>query len=80
MTTEVAAPRSSGPARWVGSTLEFFRAVQAELKKVTWPSKDELLKATRMIIILSVVLGLAIGWMDWLLNLLLVNGVAALVR
>lgn len=80
MTTEVAAPRSSGPARWVGGTLEFFRAVQAELKKVTWPSKDELLKATRMIIILSVVLGLAIGWMDWLLNMVLVNGVAALVR
>ncbi|MFN8652813.1 MAG: preprotein translocase subunit SecE [Gemmatimonadales bacterium] len=80
MTTEVAASRSSGPARWVGSTLEFFRAVRAELYKVTWPSKDELLKATRMIVILSVVLGLAIGWMDWLLNLVLVNGVAALVR
>lgn len=80
MSSEVTAPKSAGPARWVGATVEFLRAVQAELKKVTWPSKDELLKATRMIVILSVVLGLAIGWMDWILNLVLVNGVAALVR
>jgi preprotein translocase SecE subunit len=50
------------------------------LTKVTWPARDELLKATRMIVILSIVLGLAIGWLDWILNLVLVNGVAALVR
>ncbi|HWA59037.1 MAG TPA: preprotein translocase subunit SecE [Gemmatimonadales bacterium] len=80
MTTEVAAPRAGGPARWAGATLEFLRAVQAELKKVTWPAKDELIKATRMIVVLSIGLGLAIGWLDWLLNLILVNGVAALVR
>jgi len=64
----------------VGATVEFLRAVRSELGKVTWPSRDELVKATRMILVLSVVLGLAIGWMDWLLNLVLVNGVAALVR
>ena len=80
MSTEVAAPKSAGPARWVGALVEFFRAVRTELTKVTWPSKDELLKATRMIVIMSVVLGLAIGWLDWLLNQVLVNGVAALVR
>jgi hypothetical protein len=33
-----------------------------------------------MIVILSIALGLAIGWMDWLLNLVLVSGVAALTR
>jgi preprotein translocase subunit SecE len=80
VSTEVAASKSAGPARWVGSTVEFLRAVRSELTKVTWPGKDELIKATRMIVILSVALGLAIGWLDWLLNLVLVNGVAALVR
>jgi preprotein translocase SecE subunit len=80
VTTEVATSRASGPAHWAGATLEFLRAVRAELGKVTWPAKDELLKATRMIVVLSVVLGLAIGWLDWVLNLVLVNGVAALVR
>jgi preprotein translocase subunit SecE len=67
-------------ARFGGSAMEFLRAVRAELSKVTWPSKDELVKATRMILVLSVALGLAIGWMDSLLNLVLVTGVAAMVR
>jgi len=60
--------------------MEFLRAVRSELGKVTWPSKDELVKATRMIVVLSIILGLAIGWMDLLLNLILVDGVAALAR
>ncbi len=33
-----------------------------------------------MIVIMSIILGLAIGWMDLLLNLILVDGVAALTR
>jgi preprotein translocase SecE subunit len=73
------APANS-VTRWVGGTFEFLRAVRGELGKVTWPSRDELTKATRMIVVLSLALGLAIGWMDWILNLVLVNGVAALVR
>ncbi len=60
--------------------MEFLRAVRTELGKVTWPTRDELVNATRMIVVLSIALGLAIGWMDWILNLVLVNGVAALVR
>jgi preprotein translocase subunit SecE len=80
VSTEVAAGASAGPTRWVGATVGFVRAVRAELGKVTWPSKDELMKATRMIVVLSVVLGLAIGLLDWMLNLVLVNGVAALSR
>ena len=80
MSTEVAAGASAGPARWVGGTVGFLRAVRSELGKVTWPSKDELMKATRMIVVLSVALGLAIGLLDWMLNLVLVNGVAALSR
>ena len=80
MSAEVSAPAPSGVARWVGGTVDFLRAVQAELHKVTWPSKDELAQATRMIVVLSIVLGLAIGWMDLLLNLVLVDGVAALTR
>jgi preprotein translocase subunit SecE len=78
---EVASPESpNGLAQFGGSVVGFLRAVRAELGKVTWPTKDELLKATRMIVVLSIALGLAIGWMDWLLNLVLVNGVAAMVR
>ena len=50
------------------------------MKKVSWPSTDELKKATRMILIMSVTLGFLIGWLDLLLQLILVDGVARLAR
>lgn len=80
MSAEVPAPAPSRLARMVQGTGDFLRAVRAELGKVTWPSRDELIKATRMIVVMSIILGLAIGWMDLLLNLILVDGVAALSR
>jgi preprotein translocase subunit SecE len=65
---------------WVGRTRQFLVAVRDEMKKVTWPTRDELIKATRMIVILSVVLGLTIGLMDYVLQVILVDGVARLAR
>ena len=64
----------------VAQVREFMEAVQAEMKKVTWPSKPELIKATRMIVVVSLVLGVAIGLLDWMLQKILVDGVAALAR
>jgi len=66
--------------RWTGQVREFVVAAFGELRRVIWPSRDELVKATRMIVILSVALGLFIGWMDLLFNLVLVDGVARLTR
>ena len=74
------APRGNRLAGAAERTGEFFAAVREELRKVTWPSKPELIKATRMIIILSLMLGVAIGLLDWVLQLILVDGVASLAR
>ena len=60
--------------------VEFLREAWAELQKITWPTTPELKRATISIIVLSVVLGLAIGWLDWLLSKILVDGVARLTR
>ena len=65
---------------WFHRTAAFLVSVRDELKKVTWPTRPELIKATRMIIVLSIVLGLTIGLLDWLLQLILVEGVARLAR
>ena len=65
---------------WYHRTTGFLVAVREELKKVTWPTRPELVKATRMIVVLSIILGLTIGLMDWLLQLILVEGVARLAR
>ena len=65
---------------WVARTRQFLVAVRDEMKKVTWPTRDELIKATRMIVVLSIVLGITIGLMDYVLQAILVNGVARLAR
>ena len=65
---------------WVASTRQFLVGVREEMKKVTWPTREELVKATRMIVILSIVLGITIGLMDYVLQLILVEGIARLAR
>jgi preprotein translocase subunit SecE len=67
-------------AGWVSRTRDFLVGVREEMKKVTWPTRDELIKATRMIVVLSIVLGVVIGLMDWLLQLIFVEGIARLAR
>jgi preprotein translocase SecE subunit len=69
---------TGGLAARLDAVRGFLSAVQAELKKVSWPTRPELIKATRMILILSLALGVAIGLLDLLLQLILVRGVAAL--
>ncbi len=64
----------------VARSAEFLSSVRAEMRKVTWPTQPELIKATRMIIVLSIVLGVTIGLLDWILQLILVDGVARLAR
>jgi preprotein translocase SecE subunit len=59
---------------------DFLTAVRAEMRKVTWPTRDELAKATRMIVMLSLFLGVTIGLLDFLLQKVLVDGVARLAR
>jgi preprotein translocase subunit SecE len=65
---------------WVSQTRDFLVGVREEIKKVTWPTRDELIKATRMIVVLAIVLGVVIGLMDWLLQLIFVEGIARLAR
>ena len=65
---------------WFHRTVAFLVSVRDELTKVTWPTRPELIKATRMIIVLSIILGLTIGLLDWLLQVILVGGVARLAR
>jgi preprotein translocase subunit SecE len=73
-TEALGAPRRN----WLVRTVEFFRDVRAEVRKVSWPSWLELKKATTVIIIFVAILGLVIGWMDWLLQQIFVVGLAKL--
>ncbi len=77
MATEVVEQNQPG---MLARTAAFLRDVRGELRKVTWPTREELRKATVVIVIFVSLLGFLIGVMDWLLQQTLVTGLARLFR
>jgi len=71
---------AAAPVRWLRSSRDFLVAVRAELGKVTWPTKDELVKATRMVVIFAGIVGVVLGLLDLVLTKVLIDGVSALGR
>lgn len=68
----LTTPGQSLPARFIA----FLRDVRAEIGKVTWPSREEIRKATTVIVIFVTALGLVIGLMDTVLQFVLVQMVS----
>ena len=46
------------------SPAAFFQEVIGELKKVTWPTRDETIKLTVVVIAISIIVGAFIGGLD----------------
>ena len=53
------------------SPVEFGRQVNAERKKVTWPTRETVIRLTLLVIAVSVAVGLYIAVLDRLFNSLL---------
>ena len=63
-------PRPLAPARTDRAGLvAYFQGVWEELRKVVWPTRDELLRMTGIVIATVVIFGLLIGGADYLLSL-----------
>ena len=78
MATAALEPPGQG---WLRRAWEFVTVqVPAEVRKVTWPSWDELKKATGVIVVFVIFLGVLIGVMDSLLQLVFVSAVASLFK
>jgi len=61
---------------WLGRAVDFLRDVQGEIRKVTWPTWEELKKATTVIVLFVILLGVVIGLMDSILQFVFVTAVA----
>ncbi|MEK9143904.1 MAG: preprotein translocase subunit SecE [Patescibacteria group bacterium] len=48
----------------IASPVQFVREVITELKKVTWPTREETIKLTLVVIVLSFLVGAFIGILD----------------
>ncbi len=49
-----------------GTPVIFLKEVKTELKKVQWPTKDEVIKLTLIVIVISIAVGVYIGAMDFI--------------
>ena len=57
------------------SLVTFYRQVVAELRKVVWPTQDETVRTTIVILIVVVIVSLILAGFDWVISL----GVRALL-
>ena len=60
-----AARRTPQPARRPVVRFQFFREVASELRKVTWPSRQDVTRLTLLVIALSVAVGGFLGILDY---------------
>ena len=74
MAVEVAERRENLPAR----VANFYQEVVAEMRKVTWPDREQLKDTTIKIIIFVLFIGALLAIIDILLNLILVKGIPSL--
>ena len=51
-----------------GSTLQFLKEVRVELKKVTWPGRNEVIGSTAVFIVASFVVAFFLGFVDLVLQ------------
>ena len=65
---------------WIAATRDFLLDTRGEMEKVNWPPREELVKATKAVLIGATTFGIVIGLVDWLLTKILVDGVALLSR
>jgi preprotein translocase subunit SecE len=52
------------PKQWVLSTREFFRDVSSEMKKVTWPTRQEVIGTTAVVIVSTIVFAIFLWGCD----------------
>ena len=51
----------------------FLQNVRSEMRKVSWPSWDDLRRSTLVITIIVIVIGIVIGLMDWVFSKILID-------
>jgi preprotein translocase subunit SecE len=51
-----------------GGLQRWLRETRGELRKVSWPTREEALRLTYVVIGLSLVMGAVLGLMDFILN------------
>lgn len=54
----------------MNKVIGFIKEARAELDKVVWPTREQTIRYTILVVIVAVATGLFLGGLDWLLTLL----------
>ena len=54
----------------VNKIINFLKEAQAELSKVVWPTREQTIRYSFLVIVVAVVVGLLLGGLDYILTLL----------
>jgi len=49
--------------------IDYFKTSKEEIKKVTWPTREQLIRDTIIVLVVSGILTLFLGGLDYLLNI-----------
>ena len=52
---------------FVKDAVQFFREVKVELQKVTFPTRQETVSSTLIVLVLTVIVAVYLGFSDWVL-------------
>ncbi|MCH8821529.1 preprotein translocase subunit SecE [Patescibacteria group bacterium] len=52
----------------ISGVIQYLNEVRSEMLKVTWPSRNQTVKMTIIVLIVSVIVGILIGGLDLLLT------------
>jgi preprotein translocase subunit SecE len=47
--------------------IRFFKESFGELKKVTWPSREEVVSSTKIVLVSTILIAIALGLVDYLI-------------
>lgn len=70
-TDKKAAAKKSDSGKKRFNLVKTFKDMWAELKKVTWPSRKDLIRQSTVVIVFVLILTVVIGLMDYVLSNLL---------
>lgn len=68
------APGIEGPIRRERtSPAEFLREVRGEMKKVAWPTRQEVINYSIVVLVVTILLTLMVGGLDWVFRRATIN-------
>jgi preprotein translocase subunit SecE len=66
---EVAVTTAAKKKKKENRLVRYFKQTRAELRKVTWPARDEAIRLTAIVLAVTVAMAAFLGLLDYLLTL-----------